>query len=63
MRAFSSCGEQGLLSSWGARASHCRGFSYVEYRVLKLESSSSSQKLEKARAQQQRPSAVTKINK
>ena len=26
-RAFSSCGEQGLLSSWGAQASHCGGFS------------------------------------
>ena len=38
------------------------GASFVEYRVPKLESSSSSQKLEKARAQQQRPSTVTKIN-
>ena len=25
--AFSSCGEQGRLSSCGARASHCGGFS------------------------------------
>ena len=25
--AFSSCSEQGLLSSCGARASHCGGFS------------------------------------
>ena len=25
-RAFSSCSEWGLLSSWGAQASHCRGF-------------------------------------
>ena len=25
---FSSCGEQGLLCSWGARVSHCGGFSY-----------------------------------
>ena len=25
--AFSSCGEQGLLSSCGMRASHCSGFS------------------------------------
>ena len=24
---FSSCGKRGLLSSWGARASHCDGFS------------------------------------
>ena len=24
----SSCGEWGLLSSWGARASHCSGFSH-----------------------------------
>ena len=24
---FCSCSEQGLLSSWGARASHCGGFS------------------------------------
>jgi len=26
-RAFSSCGKQGLLSSCGARSSHCGGFS------------------------------------
>ena len=25
--AFSSCGEQGLLSSWSLRASHCGSFS------------------------------------
>ena len=25
--AFSSCGERGLLCSWGAQASHCGGFS------------------------------------
>ena len=25
--AFSSCGERELLSSWGARASYCNGFS------------------------------------
>ena len=25
-RAFSSCGEQGLFSSRGVRASHCSGF-------------------------------------
>ena len=25
---FSSCGEQGLLCSWGAWVSHCGGFSY-----------------------------------
>ena len=27
LRAFSSYGDQGLLSSCGARASHCGGFS------------------------------------
>ena len=27
VRAFSSCGEQRLLSSYGAQASHCGGFS------------------------------------
>ena len=27
VKAFSSCGERGLLSSWDARASHCGGFS------------------------------------
>ena len=27
MWVFSSCGEQGLLSNCGARASHCGGFS------------------------------------
>ena len=27
-RAFSSCGSQGLLSSCGARGSHCGGFSW-----------------------------------
>ena len=25
-RFFSSCGECGLLSSWGAQTSHCSGF-------------------------------------
>jgi len=33
---FSSCSEQGLLSSWGAWASHCGGFScslVVEHRL------------------------------
>ena len=25
-RFFSSCGEWGLLSSWGAQTSHCSGF-------------------------------------
>ena len=28
---FSSCNEQGLLSSCGAQASHCSGFSYAEH--------------------------------
>ena len=28
VRAFSSCGGQGLLSSRGAQASHCSDFSY-----------------------------------
>ena len=35
---FSSCSEQGLLSSWGAWASHCGGFScslVVEHRAGK----------------------------
>ena len=27
MEAFSSCGEWGLLSSWGAHGSHCGHFS------------------------------------
>ena len=31
---FSSCSEQGLLSSWGAWASHCHGFSYCRARTL-----------------------------
>ena len=34
MRAFSSCSEQGLLSSCGARASHCSGFSCHKAWVL-----------------------------
>ena len=32
--AFSSCGEQGLLSSFGARASHCSGFSCCRAQAL-----------------------------
>ena len=32
--AFSSCGERGLLSSCGARASPCGGFSCCEARAL-----------------------------
>ena len=32
-RAFSRCGEQGLLSSWGAQAPHCSGFSGLERRL------------------------------
>ena len=33
-RLFTSCGEQGLLSSCGARASHCSGFSSGGARAL-----------------------------
>ena len=33
-RAFSSCGEQRLLSVWGARASHCGDFSCCCWRAL-----------------------------
>ena len=32
--AFSSCGEQGLLSSCGGRASHCSGFSCCRAQAL-----------------------------
>ena len=32
--AFSSCGEQGLLSSCGAQASPCHGFSYCGDQAL-----------------------------
>ena len=35
-RAFSSCGEQGLLFSCGTQASHCGGFSYARALVLGL---------------------------
>ena len=35
VRAFSSCSEQGLLSSCGARASHCGGFSCCRAWVLR----------------------------
>ena len=31
---FSSCGEQGLLSSCGAQASYCSGFSIAKHRLL-----------------------------
>ena len=33
-RAFSSCGERGLLSSCGMRASHCSGFSCCRAWIL-----------------------------
>ena len=33
-QAFSSCGEWGLFSSCGKRASHCSGFSCCRARVL-----------------------------
>ena len=33
-QAFSSCGEWGLLSSWGAQASRCSGFSCCRAQVL-----------------------------
>ena len=32
-RAFSCCREQGLLSSWGAQASHCSGSLVAEHRL------------------------------
>ena len=32
--AFSSCGERGLLSSWGAQACHCGGFSCCAAQAL-----------------------------
>ena len=31
--AFSSCGEQGLLYSWGVQAPHCAGFSSCKAQV------------------------------
>ena len=37
--AFSSCGEQGLLSSWGALASHCSGFSCCRTWALGMQAS------------------------
>ena len=40
-QTFSSCGEQGLLSSCGAWASHCGGFSCCRTRALGLEGLSS----------------------
>ena len=36
-RAFSSCRERGLLSSCGARASHCSGFSCCRTWALELQ--------------------------
>ena len=33
MWTFSSCDEQGLLSSCSAQASHCSGFPCTEYRL------------------------------
>ena len=33
VRAFSSCGNQGLLSSYGVRAARCSGFCGAESRV------------------------------
>ena len=36
LRAFSRRGEQGLLSSYGARASHCGGFSCCGARAREL---------------------------
>ena len=38
---FSSCGEQGLLSSCGAWASHCGGFSCCGARILECTGCSS----------------------
>ena len=34
VKAFSNCGEQGLLSSCGAPASHCGGFSCCRAQAL-----------------------------
>ena len=34
IQGFSSCSEQGLFSRWGARASHCDGFSCFRARTL-----------------------------
>ena len=39
-RAFSSCGEQGLLSSCGMLASHCGGVSYCRAWALECRLSS-----------------------
>ena len=39
-RAFPGCGQQGLLSSCGARASHCSGFSCCGEQALGLAGSS-----------------------
>ena len=36
MRSFSSCGEQGLVSTCGAWASHCSGFSCYNVQALEL---------------------------
>ena len=36
MRAFSSCGKQGLVSICGAWASHCSGFSCYNVQALEL---------------------------
>ena len=41
LRLFSSCSEQGLLSSWGAWASHCGGFSCCRAQALGLSGFSS----------------------
>ena len=37
MQAFCSCGERGLLSSSGAWASHCSGFSYCRAQALGMQ--------------------------
>ena len=39
VRAFSSCGERGLLCSCDARASHCGGFSYCGARAVGVRAS------------------------
>lgn len=39
--AFSSCNEQGLFSSCGTRASHCRGVSHCRAQTLEAASFSS----------------------
>ena len=45
VQALSSCGERGLLSSCGAQASHCSGFSCHGQQALGAEVSVAARKL------------------